>query len=353
MPDSRWDLEIAELLNWMENANFAVQDFFSRAMLSSILSDEEEGKMEETKRTLMANSSIVLPVLPLRGLVVYPNTAVPLTVGQPRSIRLMDDVLAQDDRLVALVASRKTELETPGPVDLYSVGTIASVHRLFKAPDGTIRLLVQGMVRFKIDEFVQEEPYLKAKVDLNPVESEKSLEIEAMTRKMKDQFSQISNMLPSIPEELVDAVMTLDDALQVAYNIANFQSFDLEESQRLLALDTVSEKLHELVNFMTREVEMLEIGQKIQRQARSEIGKVQREYFLREQLKAIQSELGEDDEQTAEVKEFRKKIAAANMPEEAEKQASHELDRMARLPTASAEYGVIRTYLDWMVSLPW
>ena len=295
----------------------------------------------------------ILPVLPLRGLVVFPQTAVPLTIGQARSIRLVDDVMAGDERLIALVTSRDPELETPGPDDLYSMGTAAMVHRMFRAPDGTIRLVVQGLVRCRIGAFIQQEPYLKAEIQVQPETVEDGLELEAMARNARDQFEHIADMVPSIPRELVTSVASIEDSLQTVYTIANFQRMDLEEAQALLEQDSTSAKLHRLVGILTREVEVLEIGQKIQNEARSEIDKVQREYFLREQLKAIQRELGEGDEQTAEAEEFRQKINAARMTEEAEKQARRELERLARLPSVAAEYGVIRTYLDWLVNLPW
>ncbi|MCJ7530615.1 MAG: endopeptidase La [Anaerolineales bacterium] len=301
----------------------------------------------------------ILPVLPLRGLVIYPETVVPLTIGQPRSIRLIDEVMASEDRLIGLMASRDPNLEVPEPKDLYPVGTVAMVHRLFKAPDGTIRLMVQGMERFRMGEFVQLEPYLKAKIELIPEMQEEGageevqVEVEALARNARDQFGHIAELIPSIPRELVMAVAGLEDPLQTVYTIANFQRMDLEDAQAILELDKVSDKLRRLVTILTRETEVLEIGKKIQSEARSEIEKVQRDYFLREQLKAIQRELGEADEQTVEVDEFRKKIEAAGMPEEAAKQADRELERMARLPSASAEYGVIRTYLDWLVTLPW
>ena len=301
----------------------------------------------------------ILPVLPLRGLVIYPETVVPLTIGQPRSIRLIDEVMASEDRLIGLMASRDPNLEVPEPKDLYPVGTVAMVHRLFKAPDGTIRLMVQGMERFRMGEFVQLEPYLKAKIELIPEMQEEGaaeevqVEVEALARNARDQFGHIAELIPSIPRELVMAVSGLEDPLQTVYTIANFQRMDLEDAQAILELDKVSDKLRRLVTILTRETEVLEIGQKIQSEARSEIEKVQRDYFLREQLKAIQRELGEADEQSVEVDEFRKKIEAAGMPEEAAKQADRELERMARLPSASAEYGVIRTYLDWLVTLPW
>jgi ATP-dependent Lon protease len=294
----------------------------------------------------------VLPILPLRGVVVYPFTAVPLTVGQPRSIRLVDDVVS-GDKLVGLITAINPEIETPSPADLYRTGTIAIVHRLLRAPDGTIRLLVQGLARFRVSEFVAEEPYIKARIELAPETIEEGLEIDALARNAREQFRQITQMIPSFPEELEMSITALEDPLQTAYNIANFQRMDLKDAQEILELDSVSAKLKKLIGLLVREAEVLELGQKIQNEARGEIEKVQRDFFLREQMKAIQRELGEKDEQTIEVEEFRKKIEEAKMPEEAEKLAKRELDRLARLPTAAAEYGVIRTYLDWLVSLPW
>ncbi|MBA4419710.1 MAG: endopeptidase La [Anaerolinea sp.] len=311
--------------------------------------EEEEIDPEEE---LLANLPQDMPILPLRGVVVYPDTTVPLTIGQPRSIRLIDDVVSKD-RIIGLVASRDSDLENPGPDDLYSVGTVAVVNRLFRAPDGTIRLLIQGIARFRLQEFTQLDPFLKARIQLSPEKQESGLEIEALARNARNQFEHISELVPSIPRELVASISALEDPLQTAYVVANFQRMDVEESQDILELDSVTDKLHKLVAILTREGEVLELGQKIQNQARSEIDKVQREYFLREQLKAIQRELGEGDEQSADVEEFRRKVEAAKMPEEAAKQARRELERLSRLPSAAAEYGVIRTYLDWLVTLPW
>lgn len=323
--------------------------------LESLIISAETTSIEEPvpNQELKGKIPTVLPILPLRGLVVYPETAVPLTIGQPRSIRLVDDVVSEDNRLIGLVTSKDPELESPEPKDLYSVGTVAMVHRLFRAPDGTIRLLVQGLARFRLVEFVQAEPYLKATIQLAPEVVEPDLEVEAMARNARDQFARIAEMIPTIPRELVASVQALEEPLQTVYTIANFQRMDLDAAEALLEFDSVTDKLRKLVGILTREVEVLEIGQKIQSEARSEIEKMQRDYFLREQLKAIQRELGEGDEQAAEVEELRKKIEAAGMTEEADKQARRELDRLSRLPTAAAEYGVIRTYLDWMISLPW
>ena len=295
----------------------------------------------------------VLPILPLRGVVVYPTTAVPLTVGQPRSIRLVDEVTGGETKLVGLVAARDPELEQPGPKDLYTIGTIATVHRLLRAPDGTIRLLVQGIDRFRLGEFVQEEPYLKAHIHLAPETAESGVELDALARNARDQFGQIVQLIPSFPEELAQSILQMEEPLQTVYTIANFQRIELSDAQNLLEIDSITAKLRKLIGLLVRETEVLTIGQKIQNEARGEIEKVQRDYFLREQMKAIQKELGEKDETAVEVEEFRAKIEVAKMPPEAEKMARRELDRLSHLPTAAAEYGVIRTYLDWLVTLPW
>jgi len=293
-----------------------------------------------------------LPILPLRGVVMYPYTAIPLTVGQPRSIRLIDDV-ASKERLIGLVAARDPENEQPGPDEIYSVGTVAMVHRLFRAPDGTIRLLVQGLARIKVEEYTATEPYLVARVSRHPEQIEDNIEVEALTRNVIDQFTHLAELVPSIPAELISSTLNMDDPLQIVYAIATYIRINLEESQQLLEIDDITTKLRRLMTILNKELEVLELGRQIQSQAQSEMEKVQREYFLREQLKAIQHELGEADEQQVEIEEFRRKIQEAGMTEEAEKEARRELDRMAKLPTAAAEYGVIRTYLDWLVSLPW
>ncbi len=293
-----------------------------------------------------------LPILPLRGVVVYPHTATPLTIGQARSIQLVDDVSASH-RLIGLVASRHPELELPGPEDLFEFGTVASIQRLFRAPDGTIRLIARGLSRFKLGEFVTTEPYLQAVIHPESEVVEEGIEVEAQVRAVKDFFQQIADIGPTLPREIVGSVLLLEDPLHVTYTIANYQRMELENAQKILEFDSTIEKLKLLNNLLSREVEVLSLGQKIQQEARTEIEKVQREYFLREQLKAIQRELGEGDEQVVEVEEFRQKIDSAGMPEEAEKQARRELDRLAKLPSAAAEYGVIRTYLDWLASVPW
>jgi len=309
-----------------------------------------DGSLEDLDTVL--ESPRELPVLPLRGLVVFPQTTIPLTVGQPRSIRLVDEVVG-GERLIALVASRDPELETPGPEDVYEYGTLAQIHRLFRAPDGTIRLLVQGIARIRIEDWARTEPYLVARVSAQPETVEESIEVEALMRNVVDLFGRMGELVPSIPGELINAAVNLEDPLQLVYALATYVRISLEDQQKLLEIDSVLEKLRVLMAILNKELEVLELGHKIQSEAQSEMEKMQREYFLREQLKAIQRELGEGDEQAVEIEEFRQKIEKANMPEEAAREARRELDRLARLPSAAAEYGVIRTYLDWMVSLPW
>jgi ATP-dependent Lon protease len=354
MPAEKWNIDISEIVEWMINGEQEFNDMLMNFDLednpdgSSVNLIENDGDEEAGN----AEFPTVLPILPLRGLVVYPQTAVPLTIGQSRSIKLVDDALSSN-RWVGLVTSRNPEKENPEADELYEYGTAAIIHRLFRAPDGTIRLLVQGTGRFKIKRFIEGKPYIQAEVEPSPEKVEKGLKIEALTRNVRDQFVAIAEMIPSIPRELVATINSLQDPLQTAYNIANLQRMELSQAQLILEMDSTADKLRLLVGILTKEGEVLDLGQKIQNEAREEIDKVQREYFLREQLKAIRKELGEEDAQSAEVEEFRQKIQEAHMPPEADKQAQLELERLERLPAAAAEYGVIRTYLDWLVSLPW
>ncbi len=322
----------------------------ARAELDITLDDEPAEDVNEADSA--PDIPAELPILPLRGLVVYPQTAIPLTVGQPRSIKLVDDVIA-NDRLIGLVAAKDPDMETPGPDDVYQIGTLASIHRLFRAPDGTIRLLVQGLARIQVDEYIETEPYLRAKIHPIPETIEDTIEVEAMVRNVANQFTRLAELVPGIPGELVNNTLNVDDPLQLVYAIATYVRISLQDAQEILEIESTDAKLRRLMTILTKELEVLELGRKIQTDAENEMQKVQREYFLREQLKAIQRELGESDEQMVEIEGFRKKIAESGMPDEARKEAERELDRLAKLPTAAAEYGVIRTYLDWMTTLPW
>jgi len=364
MPDqrmvaSRWNANLREILNWFEdnNLNQNLGDLYLGMSLSDNnnvikLNENQTENPDPGSESGELSVPDELPILPLRGLVVYPQTAVPLTIGQARSIRLVDDVIS-GNRIIGLVTARDPELDNPGPQDLYSVGTVAVIHRLFRTPDGTIRILIQGISRFHLGEFTSVEPYLKAKITPAPEIITENLEVEALARNARDQFDHIARMIPSIPRELVESITNITDPLQTAYSIANFERMELVDAQAILESDSVEEKLRKLVSILARESEVLDLGQKIQNEARSEIEKVQRDYFLHEQLKAIQKELGEGDETTEDVNELRKKIDEGELPEEALKQANRELERLSRLPTAAAEYGVIRSYIEWLAALPW
>jgi ATP-dependent Lon protease len=293
-----------------------------------------------------------LPILPLRETVTYPDTLTPLAVGQERSINLVNDVLS-GTRLLAMVASKDPELDTPGPDDLYGVGVAGTVARMMKVPDGTLRILVQGAERIRITEYVSEQPYLVARIEPMPDELEPSTELEALTRNVQTTFTQIIEAIPYLPEELQLAVANIDDPSALSHLIAGALRISTAEKQELLETVDVTRRLRRLSEILTRELEVVQLGSKIQSQVESEIDKGQREYFLRQQLKAIQEELGEGDEQQAEINELRERIEQAGLPEDAQKAAERELSRLEKLPPVAAEYGVIRTYLEWLVDLPW
>ncbi len=294
----------------------------------------------------------LLPILPLRNVVVFPHTFVPLTVGQPRSIQLVDEA-AVSTRIIGLVAMKDPGIEVPGPEDVYKVGTAAYIHRMIKGPDGNVGLFVQGLERIEITEWVTDEPYLKAKVRTLPEKAELTIELQALMRNAADLFRRMVELVPTLPQELMQAALNIDDPVQLAYFIASNIRMDLEDAQAFLEIPDVVTKFRSLTKKLNQELEVLELGRKIQSEAQEEMEKAQREYFLRQQLKAIQQELGEGDEQAMEVAELREKIENSGMPEEARKEALRELNRLEKLPPQAAEYGVIRTYLEWMTEMPW
>jgi ATP-dependent Lon protease len=293
-----------------------------------------------------------LPVLPLRETVPLPDTLLPLAIGQERSVQLVNDVLA-GDRLLVMVASRNPELETPGPEDLYDVGVVGAVARMIKVPDGTLRILVQGAQRVRITDWVQRDPYLVAKVEELPDEVEDSPELTALSRNVQGTFSRIVEQAPYLPEELQLAVNNIDDPSTLSHLIAGSLRLPTEEKQALLEERDVGRRLRRLAETLARELEVISIGSEIQSQVQSEIDKGQREYVLRQQLKAIQEELGEFDESAEEARELREQLDELALPEEVRKQADRELRRLEQLPPQAAEHGVIRSYLEWIASLPW
>jgi ATP-dependent Lon protease len=297
----------------------------------------------------------VLPILPLRDAVLFPQAVTPLAAGREASVRLVEEA-ARGGRLIGVFGQRDPSVEEPQQSDLYRVGTAASILKVLKQPDGVVRLVVQGIARVRIVEMTQAHPFLRARVE--PVEdvlpAPGDLEAEALTRNAITLFRQIVELSPFLPDELAGAVQNVNEPGRVADVIAaSLPALSTQVRQELLETVDVKARLGRLVASLTKEVEVLTIGSKIQSQVESEVGKTQREYYLREQLKAIQKELGESDEKSQELDELRRKIEAAGMTEEAQKEALRELDRLAKMPPAAAEYTVARTYIEWLVALPW
>jgi ATP-dependent Lon protease len=294
-----------------------------------------------------------LPVLPLKETVVFPQSMTPLAIGQERSIRLIDDVVA-GDRLLALVTARDPSVDAPGWDDIYAIGTVAVVHKMIRVPDGTLRILVGGLHRIRIAEHISDDPYLVAAIEAVPDENEDTPEVEALTRNVQGLFSKIIGLAPYLPEELQLAATNVDDPSALAHLVAStLRTIPTDERQRILETVDVGQRLRQISAILSREVEVFELGSKIQSQVQSEMEKGQREYFLRQQLKAIQDELGEGDPEQAEIKELRERLEALELPEDSRKAAERELSRLERLPAAAAEYGVIRSYLEWILTLPW
>jgi ATP-dependent Lon protease len=291
-------------------------------------------------------------VLPLRDTVTFPDMLIPLNVGQERSIELINDVL-RGDRSIVMVASRDPEVETPSPEQLYSVGVLGVVARMIRVPDGTLRVLIQGGQRVEIEQWLASEPYLVAQVTDAPDEVKPSPELTALMRNVQQTFTNIVEEVPYLPEELQIMVANVEDPSTLTHLIAGALRLSTEEKQGLLEERDVAKRLRRLSEILARELEVVAIGSKIQSQVQSELEKGQREYFLRQQLKAIQEELGESDEVQAEVSELREQLDAIDLPEEVRKQADRELTRLERLQPAMAEWGVIRSYLEWIAALPW
>src|SRR5213075_1417361 len=293
-----------------------------------------------------------LPVLPLKETVVFPQSMTPLAIGQERSIKLVEDAV-DGERLLALVTVENAEPDQPGWDDLHEIGTAAVVHKLIRVPDGTLRILVQGVRRVRLERRIKGKPYLVGEFVEVPDEVEETPEVEALTRNVQMLFGRVIAAVPYLPDELELAAANVDDPNALSYLVASTLRLKTEEKQNLLELTDAGERLREISRILSRELEVVELGSKIQSQVQSEMEKGQREYFLRQQLKAIQEELGEGDTEQAELNELRDRLAALDLPEDVRKAVDRELARLEKLPSASAEYGVIRTYLDWIATLPW
>ena len=296
----------------------------------------------------------VLSILPLRGTVVFPKAVVPLAAGRPASVRLIQEAL-QGSRIIGTVLQRNSSEDEPRIQGLHSVGTVAVIHKALQQPDGTLRLVVQGLGRFRIVEGVQETPFLRARIQhIADAAPSTTLEVEALARNVTALFQKVVVLSPTLPDELASIVGTAEGPGALADLIAaSLPTLPMTLRQGLLETLGVAERLQRLVAALTKEAEVLELGSKIQSEVHSEMSKTQRDYYLREQMKAIQKELGESDERTQEIDALRQKIDGAGMTEEARAEATRELDRLSKMPPAAAEYTVARTYIDWLVSMPW
>jgi ATP-dependent Lon protease len=328
---------------------------FSEGREAIIMADE---KMSMASAGALSSDTPVpeqVPILPLRDTVLFPQSALPLGAGRESSVRLLEDVV-RGGRLIGVFTQRDPATEDPQEADLHRVGTLATVHKVLKQPDGTVRLVVQGLHRIRITEMIQVRPYLTARVAQVPEVSPSAgdLETEALARNAGNLFRQVVELSPMLPDELATVAQNVTQPDRLGDLIAaTLPVLTTQVKQELLETPDVKARLARLVSVLTKEAEVLALGSKIQSQVESEVGKSQREYYLREQMKAIQKELGQTDDRAQELDELRAKIEAAGMTEEAHKEAVRELDRLSKMPPAAAEYTVARTYLDWLVALPW
>jgi ATP-dependent Lon protease len=319
------------------------------------MSDQQAPNFDD----LVSGEPVTIPeeltILPLRDTVLFPNSFMPLAVARESSVRLIDDAIS-GGKMIAVFTQREAGVEEPTQADLYPVGTATHVHKMFKLPDGSLRLIVQGLARLQLESVLMTRPYLRGTVKPAPeaLKDEDRLEIDALQRNIKSNFQQVVSLSPLLSDDLQTLAMSITEPSKLADFIASsLTTITTPVKQEILETLDVRARMDSLNRILIKELEVLELGSKIQSQVQSEVGKNQREYFLREQMKAIQRELGEGDEQAKEVEELREKIEAAGMPEQVKKEAIRELDRLAKMPVAAAEYTVSRTYLDWLVALPW
>ena len=296
-----------------------------------------------------------MPVLPLRDTVLFPQAFMPLAVARESSVKLIDEAVASG-QTIAVFAQREAGEDEPGQADLHPIGTASQIHKMFKLPDGSLRIIVQGLARVRLDEITATRPYLRGRVTEAPevLQDKDRLEVDALQRNIKSNFQQIVSLSPLMSDDLQALASNITDPGRLADFIASgLGTIGTDTKQEVLQTLDVRARLDLLNRLLIKELEVLELGSKIQSQVQSEVGKNQRDYFLREQLKAIQKELGEGDDQTREIEELRTKLEAAGLPEAVKKEALRELDRLSKMPPAAAEYTVARTYLDWIVALPW
>ncbi len=316
---------------------------------STSLTTEDKRNTENTAEGEIPNE---LPILPLRNTVAFPFSMVPLSVGVPRSVKLIEEAL-KGDRLIGLVAMKYPDIEEPLPGQTYEVGTVAKVEHVTRAADKSMQVIVHGLERFRIDYWLADSPYLKARIALSPDKVEKDLEMDALQRRLRELAQEVVALSPKFPKEVGDYLAQVKDPRYLTYLVASGAGLEVEKAQQILERNSVKDKIRQLIGYLSREKEVLALGKKIESETREKMNKAQREYYLRQQLKAIKNELGETEEGQSEVDEYTEKLDEAHLPDEARKEAERELKRLAGMSPQSAEYSVIKTYLDWLLDLPW
>ncbi len=312
--------------------------------------------MSENIIDLQAGKTLEIPILPLRNTVIFPSGISPLTVGRPLSLRAAEAALANEEKLLGVIAQREDNDTEPAASRLYSVGTLVVISRMMRSPgtEEVLHLIVQGQERFRVVGYTEQEPYFKATVEILPEPvREQTAEVEALKRNIMALVQKALALLPNVPQEIRNVIVATDDAVRLAYFLGSVLELDVAQEQALLEADTESELLRLMHSYLAREVEVLEIRGKIANQAQEELGKAQRDYILREQMKQIQKELGDQEPEQAEAKLLRERVEKADLPEDVRKEAERELRRLERLPAAAPDYHVIRTYLEWVLDLPW
>jgi ATP-dependent Lon protease len=304
----------------------------------------------------MTDSLIKIPdelgIIPIKGGVIFPDQVVPLIIHTQKLAKLIDEILTTN-KLAGALTQRNPDIEEPTPHEVFTMGCVIQITKMLRFPDGTIRLLIKGLKRFKVVKFTQTEPYLKARINTMAPAYKKTVALEAMMRNVITMFQSLVSLAPYLPDEYAAVVLNMEDPNSLVDFVTSTINFDYSEKQALLEITEPKERFARLIPMLQKEISILELGAKIRSDVKSELDKGQREFYLREQLKAIQKELGETDEHAREIEELRAKIANAKMPEQTNKIAQKELDRLAKIPPQAAEYTVSRTYIDWLISLPW
>ena len=295
-----------------------------------------------------------LPLLPVRDIVVYPSMMTHLFVGRKKSVMALEETVSlKEGRFIVLVTQKGQEIDDPGPADLHELGTVAECVQMLRLPDGTIRVVIEGLARANLVQFVQTDPYLRVKLRIIPESEEHNVELEAQMRNVLSLFERAANLRRDIPQEALDNARHTEEAGRLADVVAMYYPLKVESRQQILEIIEPRERLELLAELLNKEIEILEIERKLSSRVKKELEDTQREFYLREKMKAIQQELGERDERSAEMEDLRKQIKAAGMTAEVEEKSLKELDRLEKMPPASPEVVVVRTYLDWLITLPW